>query len=271
MKATEFIAATNALSTAGIRLKIAPNVMADEVAPPEKRARLLEEAWLDPEIDLLWFSRGGRGAEDVVPLLDWERLRARKDMRVIGFSDLTLLMNAMLAKGVGHPLCGPTLSQTRYWNAASRDWFSAAMHGDALPPLKVNLLRAAGDGGVFGPPMGGHLDRMIRLRRLGLFPSAAGRIVFFECTAGYPPADLAAGLAEMRDSGALDGAAAVVLCDFRHTGEEKAALDGILASFAATLPCPVLSGYPFGHIPGSRLLDFRRNLSISPDGVVTWQ
>ena len=103
-------AGTNVLASAGYRIKVAPNVARAEVAPPEERARLLEAFWLDPEIDLLLFARGGEGAADVVPLLDWERLRARPDLPVMGFSDVTILLNAMLAKGGPPPASGPMLS-----------------------------------------------------------------------------------------------------------------------------------------------------------------
>ncbi len=271
MPAADFVSATDAVRASGVSLKIAPNVTAEKVLPPQERSRLFEEAYLDPEIDLLWFSRGGKGAEDVVPLLDWNKLRSRPDMRVVGFSDLTILLNAMLAKGAGHPLSGPSLAQTLYWNESSRDWFSAALRGEPLPEVHVEVLRDTGKGAVPGKPMGGHLDRLIQLRRLGLFPSAVGRVVFFECTAGYPPADLIRGLEEMRDDGALDGAAAVVFCDFRHVDDEKAALEDFFPAFAATLPCPVFAGFPYGHIPNSRLLDFRRTVEISADGVVHWE
>ena len=108
--ADQLVSGTNFLVRAGYRVKVAPNVPGPKVVSAAERARLLEKFWLDPEIDLLVFSRGGQGAADVVPLLDWDSLRKRPNMPVVGFSDVTVLLNAMLAKGVGHPLSGPTLS-----------------------------------------------------------------------------------------------------------------------------------------------------------------
>ena len=70
-----FNAGTNALMKAGYRLKVMPNVPEQTVTTPERRARLFEEAWLDPEIDLILFARGGQGAIDVVDKVDWEKLR----------------------------------------------------------------------------------------------------------------------------------------------------------------------------------------------------
>lgn len=262
----KFVFGTNVIAKAGYRLKIAPNVQGPKVEPPETRARLLEQAWMDPEIDLLLFSRGGVGAEDVLPLLDWAKLRKR-DMRVVGFSDLTLLLNAMLVKGAGHPYSGPSLASFMSWTDASREWFSKTLTGDPVWDVKTKPLKP---GAAKGLPMGGHITRMHSLFRKGLVTKASGRIVFLECTARHVAAMVTSDLEEMRDGGFFKDAAAVVFADFRHKGEERRAINDFLKEFAKTLPCPVFSGYPYGHIPGSLLIDFRREASISQDGVVSW-
>ncbi|MBQ7667412.1 MAG: LD-carboxypeptidase [Kiritimatiellae bacterium] len=265
---TQLDLGTNALVQAGYRVKVAPNVAGPEVAPAAERARILERFWLDPEIDMLLFSRGGEGADEVVPLLDWDALRARPDLPVVGFSDVTILLNAMLAKGVGHPISGPMLSYAGRLTPEARDWFRRVMSGAPLPPMSLDVLRAADGGEVSGFPMGGHATRLHWLWKQGLAPSAAGRIVFIECTARHKAPDVIAGLREMADGGFFDGASAVILCDFRHTGEERAALDAFFPSFAASLTCSVFAGFPYGHVPGIRALDFRRKVAISADGVM---
>ena len=262
----KFVVGTNLISKAGYKLKVAPNVEGPEVSPAETRARLFEQAWLDPEIDILLFSRGGTGAEDVVPLIDWEKLRKR-DMRVVGFSDVTMLLNTMLAKGVGHPYSGPSLSSFGSWNDSSCEWFARVLAGDALKPVKTIPLKP---GTARSLPMGGHVTRMHALFKNGTTPRAAGRIVFLECTARHVAAMVKADLLEMRDGGFFSDAAAVVFADFRHKGEERRVIREFIGEFAQTLPCPVFKGYPYGHIPGSLLIDFRREASISPDGVVSW-
>jgi len=266
----KLVAATNMLVREGYRVKVASNVVRSSVAPADERARLLEDAWLDPEIDILWFTRGGNGAVDVVPLLDWNKLRTRPDMRVVGFSDVTLLLNTMLAKGVGHPCSGHSISSMSYSNAESRKWFTEMLAGEALPPLRTKVLHFVGEGDVSGLPMGGHLERVYRLFGMKLLPSAKGRVVFLECTAKYPPEQIRRCLEELRDGDALAGAAAVVFADFRHKGADRDAIDAFLPVFAQTLSCPVFSDYPYGHCADSRLLDFHRKVCISADGEVTW-
>lgn len=267
----QFDFGTNALIQAGYRVKVAPNVVGPAVAPAAERARLLETFWLDPEIDLLLFSRGGEGATDVVPLLDWERLRARPELPVMGFSDLTILLNAMLTKGVGHPISGPMLSYSKRLSPEAREWVRTVFAETSLPPIRLRVLhKAETDGDASGLPMGGHVTRLHWLLRNGLMPSAKGRVVFLECTAKYPPPQVQQCLEELRDAGALDGAAAVVICDFRHAGSERNALEDFFTDFAASLPCPVFAGFPYGHIPGILALDFRRVVTISTDGTAVW-
>ncbi|MBR4611527.1 MAG: LD-carboxypeptidase [Kiritimatiellae bacterium] len=278
----QFDAGTNELTKAGWRVKVAPNVVGPQIAPATDRARILEEFWLDPEIDLLLFSRGGEGAADVVPLLDWERLRARPDLPVIGFSDVTILLNAMLAKGVGHPLSGPMLSYATRLTPEARDWFLAVIAGamsetmgeDAsrhgirreLPPIQCRVLRGGAVESAL--PMGGHVTRMHWLWERGLAPSAAGRVVFLECTARHVAATVIADIEAMRDGGFFDGAAAVVFGSFKHKDAEREAIEAFLPAFAATVKCPVFADFPYGHIFDIRTLDFRRPLSISPAGLL---
>lgn len=276
---------TNTLAQAGYAVKVASNVAGPDVAPAADRAKILEEFWLDPEIDLLLFSRGGQGAVDVIPLIDWDALSARPDLPVVGFSDLTILLNAMLAKGVGHPLSGPMLSYAGTLTPAAQSWFDAALSGAPLPPVKTTPIHVPGSvapspasvarpvpsGGSSGLPMGGHVERLHRLLGMGMLPPATGRVVFLECTARYAPGDIRRWLEELRDAGAFAGAAAVVFCDFRHKGGARAEIDAFIPPFAATLPCPVFSGFPYGHTHDSRLLDFRRPVSIAADGTLTFR
>ena len=256
------------LEKAGYRVKLGDHVRGVKEQPSvEDRVRDFEKLWLDPEVDILFMARGGSGAEDIIGKIDWKKLSAR-NMRVIGFSDITLILNTMLSQKAGHPYSGPMLSAFTHWDADSRQWFRTVLDGAPLKPVKVKVLKP---GAAKGLPMGGHLVRMHTLvTKTSLAPSTAGRIVFLECTAKRYTFDIVkTDLEELRDGGYLKGAAAVVFADFRHKGEERKKLDEFLPAFAQTLSCPVFADYPYGHCPKSYLIDFCRELEISPDGVVT--
>ena len=257
------------LEEAGYKIKLGDHVRGVTNRPPaEARVADFEKMWLDPEVDIIFMARGGEGAEDIIGKIDWTKLRAR-DMRVTGFSDITLILNTMLSQKAGHPYSGPMLSSLSHWDAPSRKWFRATLDGAPLSPVKVKVLKP---GAAKGLPMGGHLTRMHTLFKnfRELAPSTAGKIVFFECTARHSFEKMKNGLEEMRDGGYLKDAAAIVFADFRHRGEERRRLDAFLPEFAKTLSCPVFADYPYGHCSRSYLIDFRRVMEVSPEGEVTF-
>ena len=255
------------LEEAGYKVKVGDFVRVKEQAAVEDRVKDFEKMWLDPEVDILFMARGGSGAIDVIGKLDWAKLRTR-EMRVIGFSDITLILNSMLSQKAGHPYSGPMLSAFDSWTKDSMKWFRKMLDGAPLKPVKVKVLKA---GTAKGLPMGGHLERLHRLvTTTKLAPSAAGRVVFIECTARYPIEDVKRWMVELRDTGYLKDAAAVVFSDFRQKGEDRKILNAFIPEYAQTLKCPVFADYPYGHCTKSYLIDFFREVAISADGVVKW-
>lgn len=262
----QFIAITNRLAKAGYRMKVASNVSEPTVAPAERRARLLEELWMDPEVDLLVFAYGGQGAADVIEVLDWEKLRNR-DMRVIGFSDLTMMVNTMLFKGVGHPYTGPVLTTLGYSSQAAVNRMRDMMNGNPAD-IKLRAIKAA-EKNIEGLPMGGLLERLHRLTNKGTLNDLTGRIVFIENTKKYTPRTEEF-LNDMVAKGVFNKAAGVVICDF-NAKAPKAATNKILKEFASKIPCPVYAGFPYGHIAETSIIDFRKPLVITPEGILSWK
>lgn len=255
---------TNLLAEAGYRVKVMPNVLKKE--PPEIKARLFERAWLDPEVDLLLFSRGGQGASNVVSRIDWDRLR-RRNMRVLGFSDVTVVLGAMLVKDVGTPISGPSLSTLATYCTKESCGRLRQMLDGTPPPLKLNFVKPCSSP-VRGKSFAGLVSRFPVLRDMGLLPSFDERVVFIECTPNY--ADVSEGvLDDLAAKGLFDKAAAVVFCDFNRKWK-KEAVEALFRRFAAKVPCPVFSGYPYGHVPRSFAVDFNRTLCISETGVLEW-
>jgi muramoyltetrapeptide carboxypeptidase len=64
---------------------------------PEVRARDLQAAFADPEIDAIQTMRGGCGSAQVIPLLDFDAI-AETPKAFIGMSDITALHAALLAR-----------------------------------------------------------------------------------------------------------------------------------------------------------------------------
>ena len=274
-----------ALEAAGYRVKLAPRLSFDKLAPVEDRVKDFEEAWMDPEVDLVLCARGGTGAQDVIVKLDWEKLRTRPNQRVLGFSNITMILNAMLKEKAGHPFSGPTISQMLYGKGDTFEWLCRAVAGKPQPPAKLRALKA---GAFSGLPCGGH----IALVKCGIDmkwnADAKGRVVFLERNPSTTVGGIRRELDAILSSGFLDGAAGVIFGDVTPGGAEKGEkgkrklppeelaaarvqVDEIKRDFAARAGCPVYDGYAYGHIAVSHAIDFRRRVSVAEDGTMTWE
>ena len=273
-----------ALRKAGYAVKVAPRLSFGKVAPVEDRVKDFEETWMDPEVDLVLCARGGTGAQDVIVKLDWEKLRTRPNQRVLGFSNITMILNAMLKEKAGHPISGPSVSQMLYARGDTFAWLNRTLAGAPQPAAKLRPLRP---GAFSGLPCGGH----IALVKLGIDmkwnADAKGRVVFLERNNSATAEGIRKELDDILKSGFLTGAAGVVFGDVTpgacNRGEKgkrslspadlKAArlqVEDIKRDFAARAGCPVYDGFSYGHIPVSHAIDFRRTVSVAEDGTMTW-
>ena len=264
------------LEAAGYKVKLAPRLNFKTVAPVEDRVADLEEAWMDPEVDLVLCARGGRGTEDVVPKLDWEKLRGRPQ-RVLGFSNITWLLNAMLKEKAGHPFSGPTLDQIALQaETKALAWLSMSLGGGPLPDIRLRPLRA---GACQGKPCGGPIGQLSRALPAGWTSDTKGRVVFLERSVRQPSA-IREELEALVAGGYFTNCAGVVFGDITPGGPDGKHLSGkalaegraeilqIKKDFAAKVDCPVWDGYPYGHVPLNCAIDFLREVSISADGVL---
>ena len=258
-----------ALEEAGCKVKLAPRLDFGRVAPAEDRAKDFEEMWMDPEVDLVLCARGGKGAEQILPFLDWNRLRTRKQ-RVLGFSNITRLLNAMAKEGAGEPFSGSTMSQFRYCDRATLSWLNKTIARAKMPEVKLRPLRA---GACEGLACGGHIAIFRDAVKAGQAISAKGRIVFLECV-NRTPEEVESALSELVDCGYFKDAAGVVFGDITvnmpaSKAEKELKVEEIKKAFAEKSGCPVFDGYPYGHVPRSFAIDFNRRHLIAADGVMT--
>ena len=271
-----FDAIAASLTAAGYRLKFSPRMNFERVASAEDRAKDFAETWMDPEVDLVICARGGKGAEDILPLLDWERLRTRKQ-RVLGFSNITCILNAMAKENAGEPFSGPTMSQFRYCDVPTLTWLNKTVDRAKMPNVTLVPLRG---GACEGLACGGHISIFLSAVKNGRVPSAKGRIVFLECV-NRTPETVESELSELVALGYFKEAAGIVFGDItmgrqgneggkartkREFGEQ---VSKIKRAFAEKVTCPVFDKYPYGHVPRSFAIDFNRRHQITPDGVLT--
>ncbi len=75
----------------------------------DKRAAALQDLLLDDNLDAVFFACGGHRAAEILPLLDWRKISAANPKIVMGFSDGSVLLNAITTKLGWVTVFGPTV------------------------------------------------------------------------------------------------------------------------------------------------------------------
>lgn len=257
------------LEKAGLKVKVLPHAFTmpkqgKRSAPLACRLEDFYEAWNDPEVDMILCIRGGVGSKRLLENLDWNRLGKRPELYFQGFSDITLITGALLAKGYGHPLAGPMAGGLPGLRDSFIDEMKAMYHGEAVGPYKVKTLVA---GNFSGFPLTGHLKRLVSLSGADYRPDTRGRVIFIESVHSTPE-EIREQLKTLVGRRFFEGAAGVVFCQFVKCGE-KAEVDAVLKEMAPELGVPVCRGFPFGHESQCATIDFRRRVVVE-DGMLTF-
>ena len=222
---------------------------------PETRAAALEKMWLDPETDLLLCTRGGFGSAQILPLLDWEKLR-KKRVPLAGYSAVTALHWAMTKMDAGLPVVSPMLGKLASADAFTLDTMKKAFAGEK----RFCAVRPVSGKGFSGKVLAGNLTVAASLAGSRFLPDAAGRVVLLE-DVNEPVYKIDRCLTQLEQSGVFSSAAGVVFGSF--SGSDPGELEALFARFAARTGKAVFAGFPFGHAGPLMSLAFDDTLTVA--------
>lgn len=218
-------------------------------APDKERADDLNELIRSPEIDLILCLRGGYGSMRILEKIDWATLRER-NLPIIGFSDITALHLAMLARNAGTAIAGQMAAS--FANAMRNEEtfcsfhraVNTALHGKTvlLERLPLTGLQAGtGKGGIIPA----NLTLLAALCGTPFLPDLDGKILIVE-DIGEPLRKLDRHLTQLFLAGIPQKLAGLVFARFTDC-EDDAPRMALFREFAQSVPGPVLAGLAFGH------------------------
>ena len=194
----------------------------------QERADAFLEYALDPDIQILWGARGGYGAARILERLE-ERVRRSGIVPprklLIGFSDLTALMEFVRVKWNWSILHAPTLSHRSFSLAQPGDWRSLTALVDrhlALPvwaKKSFKFLTPAPAEPIEGLLVGGNLTVWQSLVGTPYSGSPVGSLIFFE-DVGESLYRIERALQHLVMSGSLHGVLGIVLGEFTHCRDQ---------------------------------------------------
>jgi muramoyltetrapeptide carboxypeptidase len=246
-----------------------------------ERAANLHALWRDEEVQAIVAIRGGYGCLRMVELLDWELFR-RQPKFLVGFSDVTVLLNTLLHRSNLVSIHGPmatTLSRSDEHSLAS---LFALLTGEFEERIKPKNLEVVRGGTGKGRLVGGNLATLTHLLATPWDSRWEGCILLLEDT-NEPLYRIDRMLTQLALAGRLERLAGLVLGDFAPGGSDRLAslrLQEAVWSRVMELAgpgYPVWAQFPVGHRENNGALPIgmeavmdsaRGTLRLLPDSVL---
>lgn len=211
----------------------------------DREARLADLRWAltAPDIDAVWFGRGGSGTAQLLASLPLDSIDQRP---IFGFSDATALFCALGRRG--WPVHAPVLhSLADGVDEASQRALQAWMAG--APSRLPGRWLCGPTEAVEAPVLGGNLCVLASLCGTPHALQAAGSILLIE-DIGEPPYKIDRLLRQLQASGALDGVVGVAVGELTGCAPPAGAdwtVQDMLIEVLQPLGVPVVVGLPVGH------------------------
>lgn len=243
---TRFEAGLALAREAGLTLDVFPDLLRPHryfAASDGDRLGHLVTALCSQEHSAVWAARGGYGVTRLLDRIPWAKVSPKP---VVGFSDLTPLMDALRTRLGCVSIHGPVVHSLPNTEPADRTRLFAMLRGEAAPPLEGTPWVF---GNASGPVVGGNLSMIAATCGTPWQLDATGALLLLE-DVGEAPYRIDRMLTQLRQAGVFNGVAGVLVGTWESCRVPETAtwtLDDVLREHLVTLDVPVLAGLPIGH------------------------
>ncbi len=239
----------------GYRVIVKPSCHARDnylAGSAEDRASELMQLVTDPDVDLIFFARGGFGSSAMLPLLDFEAIKSARKL-MIGYSDITALEWGIYAR-TGIPSLSTGMPATDFYMDPihpdfEKTFWSFMQTGKIDYDLPVPANRAAGE--VRGIALPGTLSVAAKLSGSPYFPDLDNPIPILE-DVGEPRHKTEGYLWQAKLAGWFQAANAVIFGSFsppeEETFDDVPSMEKVLDRLLKDTDLPVVRDVPYGHI-----------------------
>ena len=233
----------------------------------EDRAADLMAAFSDPNVKAIFALSGGWGAARLLPLLDFDVIKANPKV-MIGYSDITALLCGINTKTGMTTFHGP--NGTSRWRPAVVEMAKQILFNGNSPTIKNPApdydtlaqhslrVQTVVPGTAEGELVGGNLTVLTALAGSPYMPDMKSKILFLE-DVGEAIYRVDRMLSTLQLSGALDAVNGIVFGGFTDVGNDGAgygafALMDIFEHYGKIANVPAFYGAPFGHIASNGIM-----------------
>ena len=258
----ELLAGIKILESWGLRIYIPERIFETHrylAGPDESRAREFRELFLSGDFKALWAARGGFGSIKILPYLkELELTRKRSYPIIIGFSDLSILLNHLFDRFQIPSWHAPTVTFLARLSKEACDKLKALLLGrERFKTNGLPLIQGEAEGFLCG----GNLASLVSLLGTPYFPDLSGKILILEET-NEKLYRLERLFTQLALAGIFERVSGLVIGDLCGLPPEE-----YLSILKEILPPDLPTGYAFkiGHFPESRAFPIgqRARLTIS--------
>lgn len=240
---------SDALHKLGYKIKVHPQTYAQlnqSAGTTDQKCAALHDLYSDTDVDAIWAAGGGNRALYMLDDLDY-RLIAKNPKPLIGFSDVTPLLNAIYKHTGQETIHAQVFKNLHSFEQLSDtlDILSGAHHDMDLNP--TNILRPGSCEGVL---VGGCLSLFQYLPGTNDCPNLQGAILFLEDT-GEEISRLDRMFAHMSRMGVFEHIGGLVLGELHNIQDSTRpfgfSLHDIIADAVGEHDIPIVTNAPFGH------------------------
>lgn len=223
--------------------------------PREARAQALEQIFSDPSINGIILARGGAGAQETLPLINFQPI-SQNPKFIVGFSDTTNLHIALYQQAGMATFHGP-MAASNFARVAedpailqTADLFSMLLQNQPDTVFgDIELTEICAGNSDTAPLSGGNLSVLAGLIGTPWQPEFSGHIVLLEDVNNIKPHAIDRLLRQMKLAGVFDNIKGVITGYFTERASDPAPdrLESVLLDIFSEYDIPVLIGAPFGH------------------------
>ncbi len=276
----EYTFAKEAMEAMGLKVKVGDNFknrFGHLAGTDEERAADFNGMFADPEVKAIICLRGGSGAARILPLIDYEQVKANPKP-LLGYSDITALHCALHSQTGLISFHGPNGSGS--WNSFHANQFqqlffdqkllsfkNEVTKGDDLV-AKGNRIQTLTKGTVEGKILGGNLTVLTALSGSIYYPEFQDSILFIE-DVGEDPYRIDRMMSTLKLNGTLGKIKGFVFgqCSDCKPGSGYGAftVDQIMDQYIIPLNIPAYIGAMIGHIPKQFIIPVGARVRLNAD------
>jgi muramoyltetrapeptide carboxypeptidase len=263
------INATNILNSWGLEVVLSANCNRKHfgfAGTDNERLEALQQMLDDPEIKCIFCARGGYGTARIIDQLDFTQLK--KNLKwIIGFSDITILLNKLYLNQVGS-IHGPMpLNFQEDGAEQSMTILRGFLLDGSYPVIKFDSVSANKPGLAEGQIIGGNLTMLINSIGTPTHVNTKDKILFIE-DIDERQYRLDRMIIHLKRSGIFEGLKGLIVGHFSKIVNKSAfgySTNEIILSHTDKYHFPVCFGAPIGHIMPNHPVIIGKTISLKVD------